>query len=137
MIRARAAANALDRLPIGSLVAVGKVDADGTASVYLLEHRMRGGEWLWANLTTPGFAASTTVATEYDDIVVCRVGEAGVPAMAEPVVLDPEKVAAWLHDAPGLDWLATTPAELASNLVAALPSLTVTVGDGTSGGSGR
>ncbi len=77
MIPAWAAANALDRLPIGSLVAVGKVDADGTASVYLLEHRMRGGERLWANLTTSGFAASSTVATEYDDMVVCRVGGPG------------------------------------------------------------
>ena len=75
MIHELAAATALDGMAVGSRVAVGKVDSDGTASVYLFEKVLRGGELLWKNLTVPGFAAGTTIATTYDDMVVCGLPE--------------------------------------------------------------
>jgi hypothetical protein len=46
------------------------------------------------------------------------------PTVPSQPVYDEEKIARWLNDAPGLDWLATTPQELAADLVAALPGLT-------------
>jgi hypothetical protein len=80
----------------------------------------------WCDNPATGSAESPGNGLRYPTCGCAGVDGTFAPALSVPSqpIYDEEKIARWLHDAPGLDWLATTPQELASDLAAALPGLT-------------